>query len=53
MTPRFESRELRFGPDNRLRVFYRTDYTLRQVHILAIGMKIGNRLLIGGEEFDL
>lgn len=45
--------ELRFGPDNRFRVFYRADHSLRQVHILAIGMKRGNRLLIGGEEFNL
>ncbi len=46
-------RELRFGPDNRFRVFYRTDRALRQVYILAIGVKIRDRLFIGGEEFDL
>lgn len=45
--------ELRFGPDNRFRVFYRTDHARRQVRILAIGAKIANRLFIGGEEFDL
>ena len=44
---------LRFGPDNCFRVFYRTDVSTRKVHILAIGVKIGNRLLIGGEEFTL
>ncbi len=45
--------ELRFGPNNRLRVFYRTDLDSRQVYILAIGIKERNRLLIGGEEFEL
>lgn len=45
--------ELRFGPDNRVRVFYRTDRALRQVWILAVGMKINGRLFIGGQEFDL
>ena len=45
--------ELRFGPDNRFRVFYRTDRERRQVYILAIGIKIRNRLRVGGEEFDL
>ena len=45
--------ELRFGPDNRFRVFYRTDQPSREVHILAIGIKAGNRLFIGGEEFEL
>jgi mRNA-degrading endonuclease RelE of RelBE toxin-antitoxin system len=45
--------ELRFGPDNRFRVFYRTDQPNREVHILAIGSKIDNRLFIGEEEFEL
>lgn len=45
--------ELRFGPDNRFRVFYRTEPDLHQVHILAIGVKRGNRLFIGGKEFEL
>lgn len=45
--------ELRFGPDNRFRVFYRTESEARQVLILAIGVKSGNRLDIGGEEFEL
>ncbi|OHD20513.1 MAG: hypothetical protein A2064_13995 [Spirochaetes bacterium GWB1_66_5] len=42
--------ELRFGPDNRFRVFYDVVPQDRAVWILAIGVKIGNRLLIGGEE---
>jgi len=45
--------ELRFGPQNRFRVFYRVDAAAHEVHILAIGVKVGNRLLIGGEEFEL
>ena len=45
--------ELRFGPQNRFRVFYRVDVLEHTVHILAIGVKIGNRLYIGGEEFEL
>jgi hypothetical protein len=45
--------EIRFGADNRLRVFYRVDYDQRQVVILAIGEKVGNRLLIGGQEIKL
>jgi mRNA-degrading endonuclease RelE of RelBE toxin-antitoxin system len=45
--------ELRFGPDNRSRVFYRTNQELRQVYILAIGVKERSRLVIGGQEFEL
>ena len=45
--------EIRFGADNRFRVFYRVDYDQQQVVILAIGEKVGNRLLIGGEEIKL
>jgi hypothetical protein len=44
---------LRFGPQNRLRVFYGVEVAAREVHILAIGLKVGNRLVIGGEEFEL
>jgi mRNA-degrading endonuclease RelE of RelBE toxin-antitoxin system len=44
--------ELRFGPGNRFRVFYDVDRGRREVHVLAIGVKVGNRLLIGGEEVD-
>lgn len=42
--------ETRFGPDNRFRVFYEVDRARRSVSILAIGVKEGNRLLIGGNE---
>lgn len=42
--------EIRFGPNNRFRVFYQVDSELRQVIVLAIGVKRGNRLMIGGEE---
>lgn len=45
--------ELRFGPQNRFRVFYRVDVAAHEVHVLAIGIKVGNRLFIGGEEFEL
>jgi hypothetical protein len=47
------ARELRFGPGNRFRVFYRVDPDASQVRILAIGQKEGERLLIAGEIFDL
>src|SRR4051812_35151818 len=42
--------ELRFGPDNRFRVFYAMDMEQKQVQILAIGTKIRDRLYIAGEE---
>lgn len=42
--------EIRFGPDNSLRVLYRIDPDRREVHILAVGVKDRNSLLIGGEE---
>lgn len=42
--------ELRFGPDNRFRVFYAMDRERHEVQILAIGVKERNRLFIGGEE---
>jgi hypothetical protein len=45
--------ELRFGPNNRFRVFYSTDQTNMEVRILAIGLKERNRLAIGGEEIQL
>jgi mRNA-degrading endonuclease RelE of RelBE toxin-antitoxin system len=45
--------EFRFGPDNRFRVLYDIDEEGRAVHILAIGEKQGNRLIVGGEEVDL
>jgi mRNA-degrading endonuclease RelE of RelBE toxin-antitoxin system len=43
--------ELRCGPSNRFRIFYEVQDD--EVWILAIGIKEGNRLLIGGEEFKL
>jgi len=45
--------ELRFGPGNRFRVFYQTDPNSGSVRVVAIGEKRGDRLLIGGEEFEL
>jgi len=45
--------ELRLGPDNRFRVFYEVDTEHRAVHILAVGIKEGNRLFVGGEEVAL
>jgi len=45
--------ELRFGPDNRFRVFYSVEQENRQVFILAIGIKRDNRLIIGREEVNL
>ena len=45
--------EIRLGPDNRFRVFYRIDYDNKQVVLLAIGEKVGNRLIIGGEEVEI
>jgi mRNA-degrading endonuclease RelE of RelBE toxin-antitoxin system len=45
--------EIRFGPDNRFRVFYEVDQEGHTVSILAVGQNEGNRLLIAGEEFEL
>lgn len=43
--------EIRFGPQNQLRVFYCSDPDEPQrVLIEAIGVKNRNRLMIGGEE---
>ena len=44
--------ELRFGPKNRFRVFYEVDVDERMVQVLAIGVKEGNRLFMGGEELE-
>lgn len=44
--------EIRFGPDNRFRVFYSIDADDREVQVLAVGVKERNRLLIGGEEVE-
>jgi hypothetical protein len=45
--------ELRFGPDNRFRVFYRAEAEEHRVRILAVGVKERNRLFIAGEEVEL
>jgi hypothetical protein len=45
--------ELRFGPDNRFRVLYAVAPGRREVQILAVGVKVRNRLVIGGEEVEL
>ncbi|MBE7469189.1 MAG: addiction module toxin RelE [Anaerolineae bacterium] len=50
--PAFGARwELRFGPKNQFRVFYRVREEKREVYILAIGVKERNKLYIGGKEF--
>ena len=48
-----EAWELRFGPNNRLRVFYKINPEASQVLVLAIGLKEGSQLKIGGKEFQL
>jgi mRNA-degrading endonuclease RelE of RelBE toxin-antitoxin system len=45
--------EIRFGPQNRFRVYYDVDLEQQLVTILAIGRKQGNRVVIGGEEIQL
>jgi hypothetical protein len=45
--------EIRFGPQNRFRVYYDVDHQQRLVSILAIGYKQGNRVVVGGEEIQL
>jgi hypothetical protein len=43
--------EIRFGPQNRLRVFYCPDPDEpHRLIVEAIGVKKGNRLMIGGQE---
>lgn len=42
--------ELRFGPNNRFRVFYQIDRENREVKVVAVGVKERNRLFVGGEE---
>jgi mRNA-degrading endonuclease RelE of RelBE toxin-antitoxin system len=44
--------ELRFGPNNRFRVLYEVEVEEQTVWVLAIGIKEGNKLFIGGEEFE-
>jgi hypothetical protein len=45
--------EIRFGPQNRFRVYYDVHLDQRLVSILAIGYKRGNRVVIGTEEIQL
>jgi hypothetical protein len=45
--------ELRFGPANELRLFYRIDEDAHEVLVVAIGIKIRDRLRIGGREVEL
>ena len=45
--------ELRCGPDNRFRVFYEVDRRNGQVDIMAIGVKRGSRLFVGGRRITL
>ncbi len=45
--------ELRFGPENRFRVFYRVSHTRREVRVLGVGVKERNQLMLGGEEIKL
>ncbi len=45
--------ELRLGPDNRFRVFYKINHKSLKVNVLAIGEKRGARLIIGGEVIRL
>jgi hypothetical protein len=45
--------ELRFGPKNSFRVFYDVNHEGKAVSVLAIGVKRGNQLFIGGQEFEL
>lgn len=44
--------ELRCGPDNRFRIFYDVDLVSQEVHVLAVGVKDRNRLLIADEEYE-
>jgi mRNA-degrading endonuclease RelE of RelBE toxin-antitoxin system len=45
--------ELRCGPHNCFRIFYKIDYIHDEVHILAIGTKVKERLYIGKKEIKL
>jgi hypothetical protein len=45
--------EIRFGPDNRFRVYYDVAVGQAKVSILAIGIKRGSQVLIGEEEMQL
>ena len=45
--------ELRFGDNNEFRIFYSIYPENEEVHILAVGVKIRERLYIGGKEVKL
>jgi mRNA-degrading endonuclease RelE of RelBE toxin-antitoxin system len=45
--------ELRCGPANQYRVFYEIVLERREVWILAIGVKVRNKLHFAGKEFPL
>lgn len=45
--------ELRLGPNNHFRAFYTISMGRREVYIVVIGVKRGNKLFIGGEEVEL
>jgi mRNA-degrading endonuclease RelE of RelBE toxin-antitoxin system len=45
--------DIRFGPNNRFRVFYKVDRDTGAVYILAIGVEVRDQLYIGGEEIEL
>ena len=45
--------EIRFGPQNRFRVYYDVDLEHARVLILVIGSKQNNRVVISGEEITL
>ena len=44
--------ELRLGPGNRFRIFYRVVADAGEVQVLALGVKERSRLFFGGEEFE-
>jgi hypothetical protein len=45
--------ELRFGPNNCFRVYYRIHQPGREVRILAIGVKEREKVMTSGKEYDL
>jgi len=45
--------EIRFGPNNIFRVFYKADELTLNVYILAVGVKLNNKLRIGKKEIQL
>ncbi len=45
--------EIRFGADNRFRVYYDVNVERRIAAVLAIGLKRGDKIVIGGKEMKL